>query len=84
LAERISILERYAENLNSNKEAIAYAISRDMGKPLWEALTEVGAMAGKTGHSIRAHAERTGDKDEGALTLTHRRRARHGASPFEW
>ena len=72
LAERISILERYAENLNSNKEAIAYAISRDMGKPLWEALTEVGAMAGKTGHSIRAHAERTGDKDEGALTLTHR------------
>jgi succinylglutamic semialdehyde dehydrogenase len=72
LAERIAILERYAENLTANKETIAYAISRDMGKPLWEARTEVGAMAGKIGHSIRAQAERAGDKDEGALTLTHR------------
>jgi succinylglutamic semialdehyde dehydrogenase len=72
LAERIAILERYAENLTASKEAIAYAISRDMGKPLWEALTEVGAMAAKIGHSIRAQAERAGDRDEGALTLTHR------------
>jgi succinylglutamic semialdehyde dehydrogenase len=72
LSERIAMLERYAENLTANKDAIANAISRDMGKPLWEALTEVGAMAGKIGHSIRAQAERAGDKDEGALTLTHR------------
>jgi len=54
LAERIEILERYAENLTADKENIAYAISRDMGKPLWEALTEVGAMSAKIGHSIRA------------------------------
>lgn len=72
LSERIEILQRYAEKLTEKKEAIAYAISRDMGKPLWEARTEVGAMAGKIGHSIRAQAERAGDKDEGALTLTHR------------
>jgi len=72
LAERIAILERYAENLTTKKEDIAYAISRDMGKPLWEACTEVGAMAAKIGHSIRSQAERAGDKDEGALTLTHR------------
>ncbi len=72
LAERIAILERYAENLTAKKEDIAYAISRDMGKPLWEARTEVGAMSAKIGHSIRAQAERAGDKDEGALTLAHR------------
>jgi succinylglutamic semialdehyde dehydrogenase len=72
LSERIAILERYAENLTAKKDNIAYAISRDMGKPLWEARTEVGAMAAKIGHSIRAQAERAGDKDEGALTLTHR------------
>ncbi len=72
LSERISVLERYAEALGTKKEAIAYAISRDMGKPLWEAMTEVGAMAGKIGHSIRAQAERAGDKHDGALTLTHR------------
>lgn len=72
LSDRIAILERYAEILTAKKEDIAYAISRDMGKPLWEARTEVGAMAAKIGHSIRAQAERAGDKDEGALTLTHR------------
>ena len=72
LAERIEILERYAENLTADKENIAYAISRDMGKPLWEALTEVGAMSAKIGHSIRALAERAGNKQDGALSLTHR------------
>lgn len=69
---RIRILEKYAETLKTKTEEIAYAISRDMGKPLWEARTEVGAMAGKIGHSIRAQAERAGDKSDGALSLTHR------------
>lgn len=69
---RIRILEKYADALKSKAEDIAYAISRDMGKPLWEARTEVGAMAGKIGHSIRAQAERAGDKSDGGLSLTHR------------
>jgi len=69
---RIRILEKYAEALKTKTEEIAYAISRDMGKPLWEARTEVGAMAGKIGHSIRAQAERAGDKSDGGLSLTHR------------
>jgi len=75
-AERTSILEKYAQALTVRTDAIAEAISRDMGKATWEARGEVGAMVGKVAISIRAQAERAGDRrDEaafGAAELTHR------------
>jgi succinylglutamic semialdehyde dehydrogenase len=37
---------------------MAMLISREMGKPLWEAKTEVAAMIGKVGISIAAHTDR--------------------------
>ena len=40
------------------KEEIARAISDEIGKPMWEARTEAGAMAAKVGHSIRAQASK--------------------------
>lgn len=74
--ERTDIVQHYAELVAQNRDAIADAISRDMGKVRWEALGEAGAIAGKVGISIRAQTERAGDSQEeaafGALNLTHR------------
>lgn len=75
-AERTRVLESYAKALEARTDAIAEAISRDMGKASWEARAEVGAMIGKVAISIRAQAERAGDKTSeaafGQATLTHR------------
>ena len=75
-AERIAILEKYAEALKSRTDQIAEAISRDMGKATWEARGEVGAMVGKIAISIRAQTERAGERTDeaafGSAELMHR------------
>jgi succinylglutamic semialdehyde dehydrogenase len=75
-AHRIAILEAYAKALQSRGPAIAEAISRDMGKALWESTAEVGAMVGKIAISVRAYNERTGTSTEptafGSTALEHR------------
>jgi succinylglutamic semialdehyde dehydrogenase len=58
LEERIAILNRYADELRQRKAEIAEAISHETGKPNWEALTEVDAMAAKVAISIEAFNER--------------------------
>ena len=45
---RADIAKKYAEAVREKSEDIALAISRDMGKPLWEARTEANAMAIKS------------------------------------
>lgn len=47
LQERVQYMLRLKEIYTARKNDIAEAISRDMGKPLWEALTEAQAMIGK-------------------------------------
>ncbi|ESQ74272.1 succinylglutamate-semialdehyde dehydrogenase [Asticcacaulis sp. AC402] len=75
-AERIAILEAYADALTSRRDAIARAISRDMGKALWESLSEADAMAAKVAISVKAQAERAGQKSAaaafGTIDLGHR------------
>lgn len=75
-AARIEILEAYAKAIEARTDAIAEAISRDMGKVAWEARAEVGAMVGKVAISIRAQAERAGDRQNdtsfGSASLSHR------------
>ena len=75
-AERVAILEKYAEALKVRTDKIAEAISRDMGKATWEARGEVGAMVAKVAISIRAQDERAGDRIDdaafGSAQLTHR------------
>jgi succinylglutamic semialdehyde dehydrogenase len=46
--------------LKTNTEQFAQVIAEETGKALWESRTEVAAMVGKIGISIKAHAERTG------------------------
>lgn len=60
LEERKEYLLRLKELYITHKEELAEIISRETGKPLWEARTEAGAMAGKIditiNHSLK-HVE---------------------------
>ncbi len=73
---RVEIVRRFAALLTESKEALAHAIGRETGKPLWEARTEVAAMAAKVDISITAYHERTGEKRiamaDGTAVLRHR------------
>jgi succinylglutamic semialdehyde dehydrogenase len=73
---RIEIVRRFAALLTEGKEVLAHAIGRETGKPLWEARTEVAAMAAKVEISIAAYHERTGEKRtaiaDGTAVLRHR------------
>ena len=69
---RAQIAQKYAECVREKAESIALAISRDMGKPLWEARTEAGAMANKVAVSIQSYEERTPTRVTETTRLTHR------------
>ncbi|WP_440876315.1 succinylglutamate-semialdehyde dehydrogenase [Thalassotalea sp. PLHSN55] len=60
LEKRIAVVQKFAELLGENKEALANTIALETGKPLWETRTEVGAMIGKVAISLKAYDERTG------------------------
>ena len=62
LDERIAIIRRFGELLNSNKAALAEIIAKETGKPMWEAQTEVTTMVNKVDISIKAYHERTGER----------------------
>ncbi|PEQ12716.1 succinylglutamate-semialdehyde dehydrogenase [Novosphingobium sp. PC22D] len=76
LADRIAHVEAFRAALEARKDALAETISRETGKPRWETLAEVGSMIGKVGISIKAHAERTGERRQempfGEAVLRHR------------
>ncbi len=57
---RADYTRAYAEALASRKDEMADAISRETGKPLWEALEEVATMQAKVPVSIEAYQDRTG------------------------
>lgn len=58
IGEREACLRRFAQTLEARRSQLADAISREVGKPAWEALTEVTSMIGKVELSITAHARR--------------------------
>jgi succinylglutamic semialdehyde dehydrogenase len=60
LAERLLVVEAFAEQLKANAELMASTIALETGKAIWESRTEVGAMTGKIAISTKANAERTG------------------------
>ncbi|MGC3873506.1 succinylglutamate-semialdehyde dehydrogenase [Halomonas sp. GXIMD04776] len=61
-SERQTIIERFRDELEKNREPLAECIAHETGKPLWEARTEVGAMIGKVAISVTAYQERTGER----------------------
>jgi succinylglutamic semialdehyde dehydrogenase len=49
---RRALLFAYQSKLKEHRDLIALTIAREVGKPLWEAKTEVGAMIGKVDLSL--------------------------------
>ena len=62
LANRIELVRRFANEVRKEQDAFAELIARETGKPLWESHTEVEAVIAKVEISIRAYAERTGQR----------------------
>ncbi len=52
--ERIAMARNFSAIVKANAESFAETISIEMGKPLWESKTEVGAVAGKVELAIDA------------------------------
>jgi succinylglutamic semialdehyde dehydrogenase len=75
LEDRIALVRRFAALVDAHKGDMAALISRETGKPLWDAMTEAAAMVGKAELSVRAYDERTPTRDlaTGAVTarLSH-------------
>jgi len=76
LAERIALARAFAKEVESRAAAFAEAIARETGKVLWDCKGEVAATVGKVEISIRAQAERAGERSDaapfGAAALAHR------------
>lgn len=76
LAQRIAVCTRFRELLKQDAEELARTISGEVGKPLWEARTEVTTMANKVDISVQAHSARTGESAarvaDGNAVLRHR------------
>lgn len=59
--ERISYIREFVEIVKNNKQRLAETISSEIGKPLWEALTEVNSVVGKLDLTINAYKTRCSD-----------------------
>jgi succinylglutamic semialdehyde dehydrogenase len=59
---RMEALRRFANVVRSKADALADCISRETGKPLWEARTEAEAVINKVEISISAYSERTSQR----------------------
>ena len=76
LEERIAITQKFRDLLKANTEELAAIIAEEVGKPLWEARTEVTTMANKVDISVQAYNQRTGEVAskiaDGDAILRHR------------
>jgi len=57
-SERAALLGVFAATLERRRSAVAAMISREVGKPTWEALAEVGTMITKVEFSLKAWEQR--------------------------
>lgn len=76
LEERIAVCTRFRDLLKEHSEELASIIAEEVGKPLWEARTEVATMANKIDISVQSHGARTGETAskvaDGNAVLRHR------------
>ncbi|KLE35043.1 succinylglutamate-semialdehyde dehydrogenase [Aurantiacibacter luteus] len=77
LANRIELVRRFANEVRKDTDGFAELIARETGKPLWEARTEVEAVIAKVEISVRAYADRTGQRKldsalQGTAALRHK------------
>jgi succinylglutamic semialdehyde dehydrogenase len=76
LAQRIAVCQRFRDLLKEHTEDLAATIAEEVGKPLWEARTEVATMANKIDISVASFNARTGETSsrvaDGTAVLRHR------------
>jgi succinylglutamic semialdehyde dehydrogenase len=77
LAKRIELVRQFANVVRKEADKFAVLIARETGKPLWEAHTEVESVIAKVEISVRAYAERTGQRKlesalQGTAALRHK------------
>ncbi|WP_305823956.1 succinylglutamate-semialdehyde dehydrogenase [Massilia brevitalea] len=76
LEERTAICMRFRDLLKEHSEELAAIIAEEVGKPLWEARTEVATMANKIDISVQSYGARTGETNakvaDGNAVLRHR------------
>lgn len=76
LEERIAVCTRFRDLLKQEAEALALLIAEEVGKPMWEARTEVTTMANKIDISVQSYGARTGEAHakvaDGEAVLRHR------------
>lgn len=60
---RAHYLQNFAQEIERKRSELAYLISLETGKPLWEAHTEVASVITKIPLSIQAYQERTAMKE---------------------
>ncbi len=76
LDERIGVATRFRDLLKEHAEELACIIAEEVGKPLWEARTEVSTMANKIDISVQSYGARTGETQakvaDGNAVLRHR------------
>lgn len=76
LDQRIAITQKFRDLLKAHNEDLARIIAEEVGKPLWEARTEVTTMANKIDISVQAYGARTGETSakvaDGDAVLRHR------------
>ena len=76
LEERIAVCGSFRDLLRGHADELAQCIALEVGKPLWEARTEVTSMANKIDISIQAYHTRTGTSTtktaDGDAVLRHR------------
>ena len=76
LEERIAVCTRFRDLLKQEAEALALLIAEEVGKPMWEARTEVTTMANKIDISVQSYGARTGETHakvaDGEAVLRHR------------
>jgi succinylglutamic semialdehyde dehydrogenase len=70
--ERTEILRAFSERLSRAGDEVAAAISREVGKPHWEAKAEVNLMAAKVEISIEAAGQRTSPHGSGPAVTRFR------------
>jgi succinylglutamic semialdehyde dehydrogenase len=72
LDKRLEYIKKFIDILTINKDEYAKIISLEMGKPLWEAKTEVSAMIAKYDASIKSYHSRTGSYTTTNSMLIHK------------
>lgn len=70
--QRIAVLRAFAEHISRAGDEVAAAISREVGKPRWEAAAEIRLMAAKVEISIEAAEQRTSAHGSGPAVTRFR------------